>query len=86
MNRVVTAVFDGQVLRFDTPPDLEPNARYQITINLEPLAPASDEEHFENAWDVLKRYAGSVEAPSDWSLEHDHYIHGTPKRYSANEQ
>ena len=26
--------------------------------------------------------AGSVEAPADWSLEHDHYLYGTPKAYS----
>ncbi len=34
-----------------------------------------------NAWDVFEGLIGTVEAPQDWSLEHDHYIHGTPKRY-----
>lgn len=38
-------------------------------------------DNYDNAWDVLKRYAGTVEAPPDWSLEHDHYLYGTPKRY-----
>jgi hypothetical protein len=28
----------------------------------------------------LTNLIGSVEAPSDWSLEHDHYLYGTPKR------
>ncbi|MBK8266989.1 MAG: hypothetical protein IPK83_01240 [Planctomycetes bacterium] len=31
-------------------------------------------------WDKLKSIAGSVEGPEDWAENHDHYIHGTPKR------
>lgn len=33
-----------------------------------------------NAWDVLESLTGTVEAPTDWSAEHDHYLYGTPKR------
>lgn len=36
-----------------------------------------------DAWDVLKAHAGSVEMPEDWAIEHDHYLYGTPKRYSS---
>lgn len=32
-----------------------------------------------NAWDVLESLMGTVEAPADWSAEHDHYLYGTPK-------
>ena len=32
------------------------------------------------AWSVLRELAGKVTAPSDWSSEHDHYVHGTTKR------
>jgi hypothetical protein len=32
-----------------------------------------------NAWDVLEALTGTIEAPSDWSSEHDHYLYGTPK-------
>jgi hypothetical protein len=74
MNKSLTAIFDGKVLRPDDPLDLEPNKRYQITVEVLPLA--------ENAWDVLDKLTGSVTAPADWSKEHDHYIHGTPKRQS----
>lgn len=35
----------------------------------------------ENAWDVLESMTGTVEAPPDWSINHDHYLYGTPKRY-----
>jgi hypothetical protein len=27
---------------------------------------------------------GTVEGPTDWALEHDHYLYGTPKRYGDN--
>jgi hypothetical protein len=31
-------------------------------------------------WDKLRGIAGTVEGPEDWAENHDHYIHGTPKR------
>jgi hypothetical protein len=31
-------------------------------------------------WDKLRGVAGTVEGPEDWARNHDHYIHGTPKR------
>lgn len=34
----------------------------------------------DDAWAVLERSAGTIEGPSDWSIEHDHYLYGTPKR------
>ncbi|MFO5440938.1 MAG: type II toxin-antitoxin system HicB family antitoxin [Dolichospermum sp.] len=32
-----------------------------------------------NAWDVLEALTGTIEAPSDWSSQHDFYLYGTPK-------
>ena len=74
MSRTVSAIFEDGVLRPETPVDLEPNRRYILTIQDE-LAP--DEG---NVWDTLAKLAGSVDAPPDWSSEHDHYLYGTPKR------
>ena len=37
-------------------------------------------------WDLLRREAGSVSAPADWSLEHDHYLYGTPKRAKGEDK
>ena len=37
-----------------------------------------------NAWDVLESVTGTVEAPADWSAEHDHYLYGTPKHQEAD--
>ena len=35
------------------------------------------------AWDEIAKLAGSVEGPEDWAFEHNHYIHGSPKRSGA---
>lgn len=75
MSKTVTALFDGQVLRPDTPLDLERDKRYVLTIEPAPQADAEDD-----AWDVLERFAGTVDAPPDWASEHNHYLYGTPKR------
>lgn len=75
MDKTLTAVFDGQVLRPDTPPDLEPNTRYVITVRK-----AKTPEAAADAWDVLEDHTGAVDAPGDWAAEHDHYPYGTPKR------
>lgn len=37
-----------------------------------------------DAWDVLESITGTIEAPSDWSAEHDHYLYGTPKRQETD--
>ncbi|MBS3028597.1 MAG: hypothetical protein HCA25_16340 [Dolichospermum sp. DET50] len=38
-----------------------------------------DIEDEGNAWDVLEALTGTIEAPSDWSSQHDHYLYGNPK-------
>jgi hypothetical protein len=37
-----------------------------------------------NAWDVLESLTGTIEAPADWSKEHEHYFYGTPKQLEPN--
>jgi len=37
-------------------------------------------ETVPTVWDKLRAIAGTVEGPEDWARNHDHYIHGTPKR------
>ncbi len=34
----------------------------------------------DDLWDWMEEHAGTIEAPEDWSLEHDHYLYGAPKR------
>ncbi len=74
MNSRITAVFDGNVLHPDAPLDLTPNTRYVITIQESISPPIAGD-----AWDVLEAMTGTIEAPPDWSSEHDHYLYGTPK-------
>ena len=74
----VSVVFDGEVLRPDSPPDLELNTRYVAVIQVADNSAAQGD-----AWDVLDRFAGTVDAPSDWALEHDHYLYDTPKRQNS---
>lgn len=78
MMKTATVYFDGRVLRPEEPLDLEPNRRYLVTF--EEAAAANSGE---GAWDVLERLAGTIDAPPDWSEEHDHYLRGTPRRASA---
>ncbi|MGB0563193.1 MAG: hypothetical protein ACPGVO_15515 [Spirulinaceae cyanobacterium] len=33
-----------------------------------------------NAWDTLASLAGTIEAPADWSSQHDHYLYDTSKQ------
>lgn len=73
MAKTLTAVFDGKVLVPDEPAELEPDQRYGIV---------PEPEREVSIWDVLDEMSGTVEMPEDWALEHDHYIHGTPKRYA----
>ena len=30
-------------------------------------------------WEVLSKYAGTVEGPEDWSEEYDHYLYGVSR-------
>lgn len=74
MSQTVIAIYDGHVLRPEEPVDLEPNKRYRLTI---------EPDVSGDAWDALERLAGTIDAPPDWSVEHDHYLYGTPKRQQS---
>ena len=70
MSQQLTVIFDGEVLRPEMPLNLLPNARYVITI---------EQDNQANVWDLLEIMSGTVDAPTDWASEHDHYLYGTPK-------
>ena len=79
MYKTLTVTFDGQALWPESPLDLEMNGRYVILV--EPVPVDSSEEG--SVWDLLETLAGTVDAPSDWAAEHDHYLYGALKRYSG---
>lgn len=59
----------------DLPDDLQQQVlSFVVTLRQEHLQSSG------NAWAILESLTGTVEAPADWSTEHDHYLYGTPKR------
>jgi hypothetical protein len=75
MTQKITAIFDGSVLRPEGHLDLPPNTRCRVTVESD-----GDAKSPGDAWAVLDNLAGSLDAPADWSAEHDHYLYGTAKR------
>lgn len=73
MVQTVEVIFDGKVLKPCNPLHLVKNEHYKVKIEVK------DKKDTESAWDVLDDMTGSIEAPSDWAKEHDHYLYGTPK-------
>ena len=62
-----------------------PRRRVIVTVLDEYVDEPQEVEDSPNSMvDVLRELAGSVEAPADWSAEHDHYLYGTPKRSESS--
>ncbi|HYW12519.1 MAG TPA: hypothetical protein VE871_11180, partial [Longimicrobium sp.] len=51
----------------------------EVTLRAEPSI-AEQPVPGGDALAVLETLIGTVQAPSDWAAEHDHYLYGTPKR------
>jgi hypothetical protein len=70
--------FDGKVFVPDEPVNLPAGRPLILHVEV-----ATQEDRPVTAPDLfatLDRHAGSVDAPADWSAQHDHYLYGTPKR------
>lgn len=66
-------VVQGAIV-LDQPGKLPEGARVTVTVHSTP-------EAGETLSDLLMRYAGCMQdLPPDMAEQHDHYIHGTPKR------
>jgi hypothetical protein len=70
--------FDGKVFVPDEPVDVPQNR--PLILHVEVAGQDAAATAAEDLWATLDRHAGSVDAPSDWSAQHDHYLYGTPKR------
>jgi hypothetical protein len=60
--------------------ELPEHLQQQVLQFVESLRQEQVEETSGDAWDVLASLTGTIEAPADWSAEHDHYLYGTPKQ------
>jgi hypothetical protein len=76
-----TAHSDGKVLVPDEPVKLAKGRRFMVTLEpvgatrAKPLPPA---RWFQKAVELSQRMPRNL--PKDLGEQHDHYIHGTPKR------
>lgn len=75
MAKTFEAVFDGKVFHPEGRIKLTPNKHYILVVR------EKDEEAASlNAWDILDGLTGTIEAPEDWAVEHDHYLYGVPRK------
>jgi hypothetical protein len=68
----------GGVVLFEAapPPD---GAKVRVEVVEEPAPPVDRNE--PTIWQKLRKFAGAVKGlPPDMARNHDHYIHGGPKR------
>lgn len=69
----ITAIVENDTIRL--PVHVPDGTRVEIVL------PAEKPEDGETLYDVLKDCIGQAKnLPEDFAAEHDHYIHGTPKR------
>lgn len=69
MTKSIQAVYDGKVLRPESPIDLKPNTRVQIII--EPSSSKAKGKSFLQTAQSLK-----LNGPNDWSDRFDEYLYG----------
>jgi hypothetical protein len=69
----ITAIVENGTIKL--PVHVPDGTRVEVTVLEEKTLPQQ-----ESILGWMKKYAGSIEGPEDFAAEHDHYIHGTPKR------
>lgn len=75
--------FDGKVFVPDGPVDVprdRPLILHVEVFNGHETGAAVGDDLFA----MLDRHAGSIDAPADWSIEHDHFLYGTAKRHEQD--
>jgi len=66
-----TAFFDGHIFKPTGEISLTPNRQYVLLIKQK-----NKESSALNALEVLDKLTGTIEAPEDWAVNHDHYLYG----------
>jgi hypothetical protein len=76
MSEIIAAHFDGKVIVPDQPLQLPVGQKLRVRVEVaEPSGKAP------TLAERLLKHAGTVpDLPADLAEQHDHYIHGTPKR------
>jgi hypothetical protein len=72
----ITAFVENNTIRLPVPvPD---GTRVEVVLPSDPVP--AETGPGGSFFDAVRDLVGSVEGPADWAAEHDHYIHGLPKR------
>lgn len=74
MKKTLEVVFDGQVFLPEEPPELEPNARYTVTVEQQEEWKTPPSRAFRR---ILERATDL--GVSDLAEQHNHYLYGTEK-------
>jgi hypothetical protein len=75
--------FDGKVVVLDEMPPAEwlPNQPVLVSVAVAPRPETDDDSPCQTfLWLAARAQENDLGLPADFSEQHDHYIHGTPKR------
>lgn len=72
--KAIRAIYDGKSFQVSDPVDIAPNSECLIYIK------EIQQKKTEDAIDFLFSIEGTAHGPDDQSIEHDHYLYGTPKK------
>ncbi len=72
----ITAVVENDSIKL--PPGVHVPDGTKVEITIAENAAVESKPVGTLGW--MMKYAGIIEGPEDLATEHDHYIHGTPKR------
>jgi len=70
MVQTIDALYDGSVLRPDSPLPLEANTRVRVTVETLPDAELPPKSFLRTARSL------KLDGPADWSSNLDHYLYG----------
>jgi len=78
----ITAVVENNTIKL--PVQVPDGTKAEVTLIPQATAPRVEKTELPPAgsfFDTIRHLIGSVDGlPEDFAAEHDHYIHGTPKR------
>jgi predicted DNA-binding antitoxin AbrB/MazE fold protein len=78
--QTIHAIYENGLFRPTVPVNLPDNTKVELDIRPQPKT-AEQTATTEPTLGGLLKYAGALnDLPPDMAAQHDHYIHGTPKR------
>jgi hypothetical protein len=75
--RIIKVRFDGKVMIPLEPVDLQQDFLYEVRV-MDPLADGGST--LQKLAELAKAFPPNPDSPGDASMQHDHYLYGTPKR------